>query len=46
MASTKKVIDQGAASQLLGFVSIKATGAAACLAIVVANNTTFKTMLN
>ena len=45
IASSQKVIDQGAASQLLGFVNIKSTGAAACLAIVVASNQSFAGML-
>jgi hypothetical protein len=45
-ASAKKVIDANGAKKLLEFVSLKSTGASACLAVVVANNAAFSGMLD
>lgn len=45
-ASAKKVIDANGAKKLLEIVSLKSTGAPACLAVVVASNAAFAGMLD
>jgi len=46
VAASKGVLENGASQMLLNFVNLKSQGAAACLAIAIANSQQFSPILN